>query len=75
MIWYIPVAERLFSPFLGHYSTFGIAAMQFHKRRWECCAFVSDVSVDEAFTVSLANACTQAQLSPVHLRYVIEDVI
>lgn len=72
MLQYIPVREELCSPELGTYVSYGIRAI---SASGEEAAFVSDVSLDFAFVQKLADLCTSGQLSPIHLRDVVEDFI
>lgn len=72
MLQYIPVREELCTPELGTYVSYGIRAV---LASGEETAFVSDVSTDQAFVEHLAMLCTMGQLSPIHLRDVIEDAI
>lgn len=75
MYQYLPVEERLYSPYLGRYRSFGIAAFKVCGEQREQVAFTSDVSTDEAFAAQLAQRCTVAQLNPVHLKDVVLDSI
>lgn len=75
MYQYLPVEERLYSPYLGQYRSFGIAAFRVCGEQREQVAFASDVSTDETFAEQLAQRCTDAQLDPVHLKDVALDSI
>ena len=75
MYQYLPIKEQLYSPYLGQYHSFGIAAFEICNGRREQVAFISDVSTDEAFAERLAKRCTDAQLDPVHLKDVALDSI
>ena len=75
MTHYIAVEEQLFSPILGYYRSWGIAAVQTLQQRQVRQAFVSDVSLDGAFTAELAHRFTQEQLQTVHLKDVVLDLI
>lgn len=72
MLQYIPVKEELCTPELGTYVSYGIRAV---LASGEEAASVSDVSTDLAFVQRLATLCTLGQLSPIHLRDVVEDII
>lgn len=67
--------KQLFSPDLGNYRTYGIAAAETPGQRQVRQAFLSDVSPDGAFTADLARHCTQEGLEPVHLPDVVPDAI
>lgn len=75
MYLYFPVEESLFSPYLDHYDSFGIAAAEYTPTGWKQIAFLSDVSPDGAFVAALANRFTLYQLSPIHLKEVVEDAM
>lgn len=75
MFRYLPIEEQLFSPYLGQYHSFGIAAFKICSGRQEQVAFISDVSTDKAFVEQLARRCTEAHLDPVHLKDVALDSI
>ena len=72
---YVPSEEFLFSPFMGHYRSFGIAVFQYTEKGWERKSFFSDVSTDPSFVTALAQRCTRGQLSPDHLLDVLFDSI
>lgn len=72
MLQYIPVREELCTPELGTYVSYGIRAV---LASGEEAASVSDISTDLAFVQRLAALCTLGQLSPIHLRDVVEDII
>lgn len=72
---FIPVEQELFSPYIGLYRSYGIAAVRLSHSRCEIPAFVSDVSTDFSFVSYLADLFTCHQLDPLHLINVIEDFI
>ena len=71
MYLYKATKEKKFHVDIGFYTTFGIKAFCDGKE----VGFVSDVSVDEAFTVEIARQCTLMQLDPIHLLDVVEALI
>lgn len=75
MYQYLPIKEQLYSPYLGQYHSFGIAAFEICNGRREQVAFISDVSADEAFAGRLAGRCTDTQLGPIHLKGAAQDCI
>ena len=75
MFLYFPVEQLLFSPSLGCYRAFGLAAVLDAPQGKRCLALVQDVSTQESFVAGLARRCTEEQLEPVHLKNVIEDSI
>lgn len=76
MFLYFPVEQLLFSPSLGCYRSFGLAAGGWDAPQGKrCLALVQDVSTQESFVAGLARRCTEEQLEPVHLKNVIEDSI
>lgn len=72
---YLPVEEQLFSPFLGHYTSFGIRALRQVQERWQEVLFLSDVSCDGALVLRLAGECTRLQAAPCHLLDIALDAI
>ena len=74
-IQYLLVEEQLFTPELGSYRTFGIAALRRSPRGSEQLAYVSDVSTDRPFAAGLAERCRRGGLSPVHLPDFIADAL
>lgn len=70
---FLPVEQELFVPYIGHYRSYGIAAVYFSFFRCEIPAFVSDVSTDCSFVSHLADLFTRNHLDPLHLSNVIED--
>ncbi len=75
MYYYCCIREEQIQPEIGCYTTFGIAALQRAKGRWQKLFSISDVSLDPHLVQRLANLCTQHQLSPCHLLDVVEDTI
>ena len=67
MFLYLPVKERLNSPYIGDYCSFGIAAYKIPSMLRKPVAFVSDISVDKSRVRRLAFRCTCGQLDPIHL--------
>lgn len=63
--------EKLYHKDIGEYTTFGLRACC----KGKCVAFISDVSVDERFVTELAERFTAAQLSVIHLKEVIDDIL
>ena len=72
---FLPVEQELFAPHIGHYRSYGIAAVCLSCSRCEIPAFVSDVSTDYSFVSHLADLFTRNYLDPLHLLNVIEDFI
>lgn len=75
MFLYLPVEQRLCSPYLGCYHTFGIESLLITAQQNVQVAFIPDVSTDEATVSLIACRCTHSQLDPIHLLGVIEDSI
>ena len=72
---YIPLKEELSSVELGNYQTFAICAYARIGNEWCEVARVSDVSADLSFVTALCDRCNRGQLSPLHLRDVVEDAL
>ena len=62
MFLYFPVEQLLFSPSLGCYRSFGLAAVLDAPQGKRCLALVQDVSTQESFVAGLARRCTEEQL-------------
>lgn len=77
MIQYIPFKEVRFSPYIGYYHSFGIAAIRFTDLEldWQKEEVISDVSTDLSFVIQLSQRCTRGELSPIHLLDVVLDSI
>ncbi len=73
MVRYEAFGERLYASEIGWYVSYGIRAYQKTGSRWDVILSVSDVSPDREEAEKLAQRCTAGQLSPIHLRDVIED--
>ena len=71
MVLYVAVEERLHSPDIGEYQSFGIIAYQHGK----FIMSISDVSTDKAVVTDLAKCYSNAQLAPIHLYDVVEDFL
>ena len=68
---YVAFKESIRDEFLSDYDSYGIAAYLGEKE----VARVSDVSVDGERVRRLAKACTEGELSLIHLTEVIEDFL
>ena len=75
MLLYIPVKQRLSSPDLGYYISYGIRVRLVRKAYCKDLAFVSDVSTDPRFISHLSRLFTKEQLDPIHLPDVLEDLL
>lgn len=75
MFLHLPVEQRLYSPYLGCYHTFGIESLLITAQQNVQVAFIPDVSTDEATVSLIACRCTCGQLAPIHLLGIIEDSI
>ncbi len=73
MVRYEVVGERLYSPDHGWYTGYGIRAYRRVEDAWEPVVTVSDLSTDRQAVEALAHRCTAGELSPIHLRDVVED--
>ncbi len=72
---YILVEQSLYSPYIGRYRSFGIAAVDCSAVPHEVPAFIPDVSADRGFVSRLADLFTRENLDPIHLLNAIEDSI
>ena len=69
MFLYIPLEQTHYSPDIGEYHAWGISAFEGSQ----LLISVLDISTDKSFVTNIANQCTSEQLSPLHLRDVIEN--
>ena len=72
---YRVVRQKLFTPELGLYTTYGILAVQDCRGCRQAVRFIPDVSVERTLVDTLARRCTAAQLDPCQLDDVVEDAI
>ncbi len=72
---YILIEERLYTPELGVYRSFGIMAVRRVPHRRQCGAYVRDISTNRAFTAKLAKRCNREGLSLIHFRDFITDAL
>lgn len=62
-------------PELGRYDTYGIQAKKKVIRGWEQIERIHDVTTDRKFASLLVSLFNQHQLSPIHLREALEDML
>ena len=75
MFHYLPVESRSYSPYIGHYRSFGLRVLHVSGGAEEEVMLLPDVSTDFRFVLRLAGILTKKQLDPIHLLDVIEDSI
>ncbi len=75
MFLYRSIRQKMCTPELGCYITFGLLTLQLLSGRCRKVCLVPDVSTSEAFVRTLAAQCTAAQLDPRHLEDVIDDAL
>ena len=75
MFQYLTIENKVFSPYIGWYRTFGLRILRVWDEMDEEIMILPDVSTDFAFTLRLARLFTQKQLDPLHLLDVIEDML
>lgn len=69
---YLPFREELHSDDIGTYVSYGIRVLDSHGNMIES---ISDVSVDKNFVTELCYLWTRHQLSPIHIRDVLDDIL
>ena len=69
---YLPFREELYSDDIGKYVSYGIRVLNSQGHIIES---VSDVSVDKDFVTELCYLWTRHQLSPIHIRDVLDDIL
>lgn len=72
MFVYIPIEEKLYTPELGSYRSYGIRV---ENEAGDTVAVLSDISLDKKRVSELAKRCTTGKLAPEHLRDVVLDSI
>lgn len=75
MFQYLPIENKVFSPYLGWYRTFGLRVLRTGGKGEEEVMVLPDVSTDFGFVLRMAGLFTEKQLDPVHLLDVIGDLI
>ena len=75
-ILYYPFRQQLFHPDIGFYPTYGIRALvQNEAGEEETIASIDDVAVDLSTAEKIAYLCNYHQVSIVHFREVVEDLL
>ena len=75
MYQYLHVEERLYSPYLGRYRSFDLAAFFNLAAGAGARGVTFGISADEAFAERLAGRRTDTQLGPIHLKGAAQDCI
>lgn len=76
VVWhYQAVEEPWHAPELGQYLTYGLQARRKTKTGWEQIGLIHDVTTRRCFAKRLAELFNRHQLSPLHFRDVIEDML
>lgn len=71
---YLAIPETMDDPELGQYDTYGIQAKKV-IRGWEQIELIHDVTTDRKFANLLVSLFNRRQLSPIHLRDALEDML
>ena len=66
--------EWLYHPDLGWYMTYMIMAERKIINGWEQIKTIHDVTTKRTLAIKIASMCNEYQLSPVHMRDVIDDM-
>ena len=69
------VPEMQYRPELGQYLTYGIQARRKTAQGWEQIEWIHDVTTENQYAINLAEAFTRFQISPAHLREILEDLL
>lgn len=75
MFQYLPIQNKLYSPEIGAYQSFGLRVLRVQEGKDEEIMIIPDISTDFSFTLRLASLFTEKQLDPIHLLDVIVDMI
>ena len=74
-VWnYQPITETRYKPGFGQYHTYGIQASRKTVRGWEQIELLHDVTTSSRFAEKPAELFNLYQLSPIHLRDILEDL-
>lgn len=72
---YLVIPETMDDPVLGRYDTYGIQAKRKVIQGWEQIELIHDVTIDRKFVSLLVSLFNRCQLSPIHLREALEDLL
>lgn len=72
---YRVIPETCTHPDLGTYTSYGIQACQRQGQRCQLLAVLHDISSRQFFVEELAALFTRQQLSPLHLKEAVEDLL
>ncbi len=76
LLWrYAATSERLYSPELGRYVSYGLVAEVRNGSVWNQVEFIHDITTDRLVARQMAELFTEHQLSGVHLRDAVEDML
>lgn len=73
MCLYLPIKEFLRSPYIGHYSPYGIEIVKLTNNDTQKVQLVSDISLDLAVVSHISYLCNKGQLEPIHFGDILED--
>lgn len=75
-VWhYQAVRESRHDPDLGQYLTYGLRAQRKTGSGWEEIELIHDVTTHFGFAKRLSELFNRHQLSPIHFRDAVEDII
>lgn len=72
---YQAIEETLNDPLPGEYRTYGIQAKRRAVHGWELIELIHDVTLEADLAQKLAHLFRQYQLSPLHIRDVLDDML
>ena len=72
---YYAETESMYLPDVGHYQTFCLALEIRKSRQWEPAGIIHDVTTDPHLAMRMGELFTAHQLSPLHLRDAVEDML
>ena len=75
MCTYEVVQESFHHPDIGSHAAFGIAAYRKTSHSKVKIAHIPDISADAGPVEALATLCNALSLDPLHLPYVVEDIL
>ncbi len=72
---YAAAAERLCSPDLGYYESYGVLAEVKNRSEWVQADMIHDISTDLAVAGKMAELFTEHQLAFIHFKDAVEDML
>lgn len=75
MIEFYAAEELLYSEEIGSFTAYGIGACEKNECEKKKLIYISNIFLEKQKAEQLAAMCNRLQLSPLHLRNVVEDAV